>query len=75
MYEGEGLGRLIIDLDAVLGEVMGHVESEGETWAIGEAITTLYPERVKQLTDRIDMLVRLMNDEPTPNNQPEGESK
>ncbi len=30
MYQGEGLGRLIIDLDAVLGEAVPNMDSRGD---------------------------------------------
>lgn len=63
MYEGEGLGRLIIDLDAVLGEAVPNMDSRGDvSWSVGRAIHDLYPEKTKALRDRMDMLWRLAND-------------
>jgi hypothetical protein len=63
MYEGEGLGRLIIDLDAVLGEAASMMESRGDiNWSVGRALHELYPEKLKPLRDRMDMMWRLAND-------------
>lgn len=62
MYEGEGLGRLIIDLDAVLGEAAAMMEGRNDVnWSVGRAIQELYPEKTKALRDRMDMLWRLAN--------------
>jgi hypothetical protein len=62
MYEGEGLGRLIIDLDAVLGEAASMMEGrDDKNWTIGRAIHELYPEKTKALRDRMDMMWRLAN--------------
>lgn len=64
MYEGEGLGRLIIDLDAVLGEAASMMEGrDDKNWPVGRAIHELYPERMKALRDRMDMMWRLANDD------------
>ena len=63
MYEGEGLGRLIIDLDAVLGEAAACMESRSDVnWSLGHALNDLYPEKLKGLRDRMDMLWKLAND-------------
>lgn len=63
MYEGEGLGRLIIDLDAVLGEAASMMTSrEDINYTVGRAINELYPEKTKPLRDRMDMMWRLAND-------------
>lgn len=62
MYEGEGLGRLIIDLDAVLGEAAAMMQERSDVnWSVGRAIHDLYPERMKALRDRMDMMWRLAN--------------
>lgn len=62
MYEGEGLGRLIIDLDAVLGEAVTMMDNRQDiNWTVGRAIHELYPEKTKGLRDRMDMLWRLAN--------------
>ena len=39
MYEGEGLGRLIIDLDAVLGEAASMMEARDQTASTSSAAT------------------------------------
>jgi hypothetical protein len=63
MYEGEGLGRLIIDLDAVLGEAASMMTSRSDiNYTVGRAINELYPEKTKPLRDRMDMMWRLTND-------------
>ena len=63
MYQGEGLGRLIIDLDAVLGEAAACMESRSDVnWSVGWAIHELYPEKTKALRERMDMLWKLAND-------------
>lgn len=63
MYEGEGLGRLIIDLDAVLGEAAACMESRSDVnWSLGHALNELYPEKLKGFRDRMDMLWKLAND-------------
>ena len=63
MYEGEGLGRLIIDLDAVLGEAAASMESRSDVnWSLGKALNDLYPEKLKGFRDRMDMLWKLAND-------------
>lgn len=60
MYEGEGLGRLVIDLDAVLGEAAAMMGSRNDlNYPIGRAITDLYWERIKSLHNRMDMMWRL----------------
>jgi hypothetical protein len=62
MYEGEGLGRLIIDLDAVLGEAASMMTDRSDVnYTVGRAINELYPERMKALRDRMDMMWRLAN--------------
>jgi hypothetical protein len=62
MYEGEGLGRLIIDLDAVLGEAVVNMENrDDKRWTVGMALEELYRERIKTLHDRMDMMWRLAN--------------
>ncbi len=62
MYEGEGLGRLIIDLDAVLGEAVPNMDSRGDIyWSLGRALHELHPEKLKPLRDRMDMMWRLAN--------------
>jgi hypothetical protein len=62
MYEGEGLGRLIIDLDAVLGEAAANMDSRSDiNWSLGKAMHDLYPEKLKGLRDRMDMLWKLAN--------------
>lgn len=62
MYEGEGLGRLIIDLDAVLGEAAANMDSRSDIcWSLGKAMHDLYPEKLKGLRDRMDMLWKLAN--------------
>jgi hypothetical protein len=67
MYEGEGLGRVIIDLDAVLGEAASMMTDRSDVnYTVGRAINELYPERMKALRDRMDMMWRLANDEPDP---------
>ena len=66
MYEGEGLGRLIIDLDAVLGEAVAMMEGRSDVnWSVGRAIQELYPEKTKALRDRMDMMWRLANTDGT----------
>ena len=70
MYQGEGLGRLIIDLDAVLGEAMTSMAERNDlNWPVGRALNDLYPERMKALRDRMDMMWRLANDEPDPRDE------
>jgi hypothetical protein len=70
MYEGEGLGRLIIDLDAVLGEAASHMESRNDIcWSLGRALHDLYPEKLKGLRDRMDMMWRLANDDEPRDNE------
>lgn len=70
MYEGEGLGRLIIDLDAVLGEAAATMSARDDVnWTVGRAIHELYPEKTKALRDRMGMLWRLANDEPDPRDE------
>lgn len=70
MYEGEGLGRLIIDLDAVLGEAASMMDYRNDlNYPIGRAINDLYPERMKALRDRMGMMWRLANDEPDPRDE------
>jgi hypothetical protein len=62
MYEGEGLGRLIIDLDAVLGEAVVWMGGrDDKRWSVGKALEDLYPERIEALQKRMDMMWRLMN--------------
>jgi hypothetical protein len=62
MHQGEGLGRLIIDLDAVLGEAAVHMAQRGDNcFPVGRALLDLYPERTKALRDRMDMMWRLAN--------------
>jgi hypothetical protein len=62
MYQGEGLGRLIIDLDAVLGEAVPNMNSRGDIyWSLGRALHELHPEKLKPLRDRMDMMWRLAN--------------
>lgn len=62
MYEGEGLGRLIIDLDAVLGEAAAMMQERSDVnWSVGRALHELYPEKLKPLRERMDMLWRLAN--------------
>ena len=71
MYEGEGLGRLIIDLDAVLGEAASMMSSRDDVrWTVGEALRTLYPERITELHHRMDMLWRLANTDGDPRDEP-----
>ena len=63
MYEGEGLGRLIIDLDAVLGEAASMMMTRSDlNYTVGRALNELYPEKLKPLRDRMDMMWRLTND-------------
>lgn len=63
MYEGEGLGRLIIDLDAVLGEAASMMMTRSDlNYTVGRALNELYPEKLKPLRDRMDMMWRLAND-------------
>lgn len=62
MHAGEGLGRLIIDLDAVLGEAVPNMDSRNDIyWSLGKALHDLYPDKLKGLRDRTDMLWRLAN--------------
>jgi len=62
MHAGEGLGRLIIDLDAVLGEAVVSMGGRDDVrWSVGFALQELYPERIKELQHRMDMLWRLAN--------------
>lgn len=62
MYEGEGLGRLVIDLDAVLGEAAAMMSLRGDyCFPIGRALLDLYPEKTKPMLDRMDMMWRLAN--------------
>ena len=62
MYEGEGLGRLIIDLDAVLGEAVGWMGGrDDKRWTVGKALEDLHPERIEALQKRMDMMWRLAN--------------
>ena len=64
MYEGEGLGRVIIDLDAVLGEAASMmVDRNDVNYTVGRAINELYAEKLKPLRDRMDMMWRLANDD------------
>ena len=73
MYEGEGLGRLIIDLDAVLAEAVQNMSRRDDVrWSVGFALQALYPERIIELQKRMDMLWRLANDEPDHRDQVEG---
>ena len=63
MYEGEGLGRLIIDLDAVLGEAASMMMTRSDlNYTVGRALNELYPDKLKPLRDRMDMMWRLTND-------------
>ena len=72
MYEGEGLGRLIIDLDAVLAEAMQNMSRRDDVrWSVGFALQVLYPERIGELQKRMDMLWRLAHDEPDHRDQVE----
>lgn len=60
MYEGEGLGRLVIDLDAVLGEAAAMMARRGDIYfPLGRAMCELYPEKTKAMRDRMDMMWRL----------------
>jgi hypothetical protein len=62
MYEGEGLGRLIIDLDAVLGEAVVCMGRRDDVrWTVGFALQELYPEKIGELHKRMDMMWRLAN--------------
>ena len=62
MYEGEGLGRVIIDLDAVLGEAASMmVDRNDVNYTVGRAINELYAEKLKPLRDRMDMILQLGN--------------
>jgi hypothetical protein len=62
MYEGEGLGRLIIDLDAVLGEAVVNMDNrDDKRWTVGMALEELYAERIGELHKRMDMMWRLAN--------------
>jgi len=62
MYGGEGLGRLIIDLDAVLGEAVVNMGARDDVrWTVGFALQHLYPERIEALHKRMDMMWRLAN--------------
>ena len=67
MYEGEGLGRLIIDLDALLGEAMGYKGDRSDVaFPLGMALNNLYSDRINELTKRMDTMWRLANeDEPS----------
>lgn len=72
MYEGEGLGRLIIDLDALLGEAAPIMDNRGDiSFPLGRALCELYPEKTKGLRDRMDMMWRLAHG----TDEREGESK
>ena len=63
MYEGEGLGRLIIDLDAVLAEAVQNMDGRDDVrWSVGFALQELYPERIVELQHRMDVMWRLAND-------------
>ena len=66
MYEGEGLGRMIIDLDALQGEAMVYMNQRGdESYPLGKALIGLHPDKMKAVTDRMDLMWRLANeDEP-----------
>lgn len=60
MHRGEGLGRLIIDLDAVLGEAAVSMSSRDDLcWSVGYALQELYPEKINALHQRMDMMWRL----------------
>ena len=62
MYQGEGLGRLIIDLDAVLGEAVVCMGGRDDVrWTVGFALQELYPEKIGELHKRMDMMWRLAN--------------
>ena len=67
MYEGEGLGRLIIDLDALLGEAMAYKGSrEDVAFPLGMALWNTNNERLRPLVERMDLMWRLANeDEPS----------
>jgi hypothetical protein len=48
------LGKLDIDLDAVLAEAMQSMDSENDLrWSVGYALEILYRERVEQLQLRM----------------------
>mgnify|MGYP006273189257 CR=1 FL=1 len=67
MYEGEGMGRLIVDLDALLGEAMGYKNHrEDLAFPLGRALMTLYPERTNELLLRMNTMWRLANEDETP---------
>ena len=71
MYEGEGLGRLIIDLDAVLGEAVTQMNGrDDKNWTVGDALYLLYPERIGELRKRMDMMWRLANEDGDPRDEP-----
>lgn len=62
MYQGEGIGRLIIDLDTVLGEAVVSMSSRDDLcWSVGFALQELYPEKIAELHKRMDMMWRLAN--------------
>lgn len=67
MYEGEGLGRVIIDLDALLGEAMMYMDRRGDfAFPLGQALISLNQgERMQAVMQRMDTMWRLANeDEP-----------
>ena len=48
------LGKLDIDLDAVLAEAMQSMDSENDLrWSVGYALEVLYRERIEQLQLRM----------------------